>query len=247
MTPSRQGPTRTSADAADELTPAQRQEDARRRERYGLLLTAIIAAFAVQGIATPSRAEQILVTALLAATLLLSFWAADLSPRLMRPLVALSLLLIVAALADSSTGGVSSETNRIANLLLVLLAPPAIVVGVGRNLRKRQAVTLEAVFGTLCLYLLLGMFFAYVYAVVGKASPPFFATGSNADNIAHYLYFSFTTLTTVGYGDFTARSNLGHTLSVFEALLGQLYLVTVVSMIVSNLALRDRPLRRRRS
>ena len=49
------------------------------------------------------------------------------------------------------------------------------------------------------------------------------------------LYFSFTTLTTVGYGDFTARSDLGHTLCVFEMLIGQIYLVTVVSLIVSNL------------
>ena len=54
------------------------------------------------------------------------------------------------------------------------------------------------------------------------------------------LYFSFTTLTTVGYGDLTARTDLGHTLAVFEALIGQIYLVTVVSLIVSNLG-RARP------
>ncbi len=58
--------------------------------------------------------------------------------------------------------------------------------------------------------------------------------------VAHCLYFSFTSLTTVGYGDLTARTNLGHTLSVSEALLGQIYLVTVVSLIVANLG-RSRP------
>ena len=52
------------------------------------------------------------------------------------------------------------------------------------------------------------------------------------------LYFSVTTLATVGYGDFTAASNLGHTLSVSEALLGQVYLVTIVSLIVGNLGRR---------
>ena len=51
----------------------------------------------------------------------------------------------------------------------------------------------------------------------------------------HQLYFSFTTLTTVGYGDYTAASNLGHTLAMAEALIGQIYLVTVVAVIVSNL------------
>ena len=45
-------------------------------------------------------------------------------------------------------------------------------------------------------------------------------------------------MTTVGYGDFTARSNLGHTLTVTEALLGQIYLVTVVAAIVGRLVPR---------
>ena len=53
--------------------------------------------------------------------------------------------------------------------------------------------------------------------------------------MSNCLYFSFTTLTTVGYGDFVARTDLGHTLCVFEMLIGQIYLVTVVSLIVSNL------------
>ena len=68
---------------------------------------------------------------------------------------------------------------------------------------------------------------------------PFFA-GDQSTTVAHCLYFSFASLTTVGYGDLTARTNLGHTLSVSEALLGQIYLVTVVSLIVANLG-RSRP------
>ena len=72
-----------------------------------------------------------------------------------------------------------------------------------------------------------------------SAASPFFAGGQLA-TVPHCLYFSFTSLTTVGYGDFTARTNLGHTLAVSEALLGQIYLVTVVSLIVANLG-RSRP------
>jgi len=77
-----------------------------------------------------------------------------------------------------------------------------------------------------------------VRATVG--GDPFFANGDTATT-SRCLYFSFTTLTTVGYGDFVARSNLGHTLAVFEALLGQIYLVTVVSVLVSNLGRPARP------
>ena len=59
--------------------------------------------------------------------------------------------------------------------------------------------------------------------------------------IPHCTYFSFTTLATIGYGDLTAATNLGHTLSVSEGLLGQVYLVTVVSLIVGNLGRRRPP------
>jgi hypothetical protein len=54
------------------------------------------------------------------------------------------------------------------------------------------------------------------------------------------LYFSYVTLATLGYGDYTAASNLGHMLAVAEALIGQIYLVTVVALLVSRLRVRSR-------
>ena len=95
--------------------------------------------------------------------------------------------------------------------------------------------------GVLALYMLIGMLFAFVYGTIDYVSDtPFFAGGEVA-TVSRCLYFSFTTLTTVGYGDLTAGTDLGHTLAVFEALLGQIYLVTVVSVIVSNLGHPARP------
>jgi hypothetical protein len=126
----------------------------------------------------------------------------------------------------------------ILNLALVTMAPPAIILGIVRTLRLRRQVTIEAVFGVLCLYLLLGMLFAFLYAFIGKVNDGSFFAGGQAVTTAHCLYFSFITITTVGYGDLTAASNLGHTLSSAEALVGQIYLVTIVSLIVSNLGLR---------
>jgi hypothetical protein len=53
-----------------------------------------------------------------------------------------------------------------------------------------------------------------------------------------YIYFSFITMTTVGYGDFTSALNVGRMLAVMEAIFGQLYLITVVSLVVQNLGTR---------
>jgi Ion channel len=121
------------------------------------------------------------------------------------------------------------------NAALVALGPPAIAVGLVRDLRASGVVQIQSLFGVLSLYMLIGMLFGFVYGAIDRfGGDPFFA-GGHAATIAHCIYFSFTTLATVGYGDFVARSDLGHTLAVSEALIGQIYLVTVVSLIVSNL------------
>ncbi len=220
--------------AIDALVKDSGASPTERRERFGLLLAAIVAAFWVQGIARSGKFEQVIVTGLLAATLLLALWVADVRPVVRRVALIVSIVVVAASLTDALVGNVGNGTSRLANLLLVMLAPPALIVGVARSLRKRQHVTIEAVFGVLCLYLLLGMFFSFIYGAIDRFGGPFFANGAQA-TVSHCLYYSFTTLTTVGYGDFVAATNLGHTLSTFEALLGQIYLVTIVSLIVGNL------------
>lgn len=167
-------------------------------------------------------------------TLLLALRVAEVGPQLFRPVAALAALLVVAAVIDAVTTTGSGVTTRVADLLLVMITPPSVVVGIRRTLRARNRVTIEAVFGVLCLYLLVGMFFAFLYASIGRISGHFFAEAGSATT-PNYLYFSMTTLTTTGYGDLTAASNLGRTLSVSEALIGQIYLVTVVAVIVGNL------------
>lgn len=207
---------------------------------YSALLAAILAAFALQGIAEPGRWELAFITTLLGFTLLLSLRIAAVRPVVLRLAGIIVLVLIVFSYGEALSDEVSEQVARLANALLVIFAPPAILVGVVRKLRDTQAVTVEAVIGVLCVYVLLGMFFSFLYGVVDRfGHTPFFAGGQDA-TVARCLYYSFTTLSTVGYGDLTAATNLGHTLSVSEALFGQVYLVTVVSLIVGNLGRQRR-------
>lgn len=207
---------------------------------YGALLAAILAAFAIQGIAEPGRWELVFLTVLLGFTLLLSLRIAAVRPAILRAVQVIVLALIVFGFVEALSDEVNEQVARLANALLVIFAPPAILVGVIRKLRATQAVTVEAVIGVLCVYVLLGMFFSFLYGVVDRfGHTPFFTSGQDA-TVARCLYFSFTTLSTVGYGDLTAATNLGHTLAVSEALFGQVYLVTVVSLIVGNLGRQRR-------
>lgn len=205
-----------------------------RRERFGLLLGATVAAFAVEGIANPGVWNQVVVAALLASTLVVALWVADAKPIVMRTVAVVAGAVFAFSVVEAIAGEVDNAAVRIANVLLVCFAPPAVVIGVLRSVRARNKVTVESVIGVLSLYILLGLFFAALYGAIARVSGSFF-TGAVKATPSELLYFSFTTLTTIGYGDLTADGNLGHTLAVSEGLVGQIYLVTIVSLLVGNL------------
>jgi Ion channel len=140
---------------------------------------------------------------------------------------------VVAAAASALLGGqdFSDWAVPVVGAFLALGAPVAII----RRLLKHRRVTFQTVLGALCLYLLAAMFFAFLYSALDAlGTEPFFRQGGS-DAVIDFLYFSFTTITTTGYGDLTAESDLGRMVAVTEALIGQLYLVTVVALLVSNL------------
>jgi Ion channel len=208
------------------------------RQRYGLLLACLFVLFVVLGIAPGGPWQDALITALAAATLIFALRAGEVTPRVTAgvTIVATAATIGVAVLAAAG-----AETDTVARVVaggLVCIAPPAIAVGVVRGLRERGGATIQAIMGVLCIYLLMGMFYAFLYGAIDRlGGAPFFNGGTSA-SASHCLYFSFTTLTTVGYGDVTARTDLGHTLAVTESLFGQIYLVTVVAVLVSGLTRR---------
>lgn len=96
-------------------------------------------------------------------------------------------------------------------------------------------INVQSVTGAICIYLLLGMMFVFFYgAMANLGSGAFFAQGTDGTRSIR-LYFSYVTLATLGYGDYTPAGSLGRTFAVVEALLGQLYLVTVVAVLVARL------------
>jgi hypothetical protein len=206
-----------------------------RRDRFGLLLGATMGAFAVEGISTPGVWNQVLVTVLLGGTLVLALWAADARRIVIRVATVITVALVAISVVEAIAGKVDNTAVRIANLLLVILAPPAVVVGVLRSIRGRQKISVAAVLGVLCLYILLGLFFAQLYGAIDRVGGGHFFANGAVGNLSDCVYFSFTTLATIGYGDITTAGNLGHTLAVTEGLVGQIYLVTIVSLFVGNL------------
>ncbi len=211
------------------------------RHRYGLVLCLVLAAFTFSLASTSdSDLSRIVAVALQGAALIVAVQAAGES----RHLVRLTIVLVAAALAATLLAVVAVDQPgawvRGVQAALSVIAPIVLVRGLGRLIRE-EGVGIQAVYGALAIYVLLGMFFSFVFGLYAElSSQAFFAQPGVGDGSpADRLYFSFETMTTVGFGDLTASSGTPRALTVLEAILGQLYLVTVVSLVVSNLRWRS--------
>jgi hypothetical protein len=139
---------------------------------------------------------------------------------------------VAGAVAQLATDS-SAATGVIGLLDVLLVGVTSVVIVLG--VRDQYEVNVQSVLGALCIYLLIGLLFAFAYGAIAAIDPePFFAQGTDGTP-ALRLYYSITSLSTVGYGDYTAATDLGRMLAVSEALLGQVYLVTVVALVVSRL------------
>jgi voltage-gated potassium channel len=115
---------------------------------------------------------------------------------------------------------------------VVLLVTATLPITITRVLHHRR-VTHETVFGALCIYVLVGLLFAFLYLAVNdlRSAPFFVQEGEHSQS--EFLYFSFVALTTLGFGDLSPSVGLPQALVVMEALLGQIFLVTLVARLVT--------------
>jgi hypothetical protein len=113
-----------------------------------------------------------------------------------------------------------------------LLVTATLPVTLSRVLHHRR-VTFETVLGALCTYVLFGLLFAFVFlAVADLRDAPFFAQPGPHQQ-SEYLYYSFVTLTTLGFGDLSPTVGLPQALTALEALFGSIFLVTLVARLVT--------------
>lgn len=92
----------------------------------------------------------------------------------------------------------------------------------------------DRLLAVLLVYLLLGTTWSFAYALADLALPGALEIPGRAPSMSEFVYFSFSTLTTVGYGDIVPVHPMARSLAVLEALVGQLYLVVIVSRFVGE-------------
>jgi hypothetical protein len=215
-------------------------------DRYALVFLLIIATILSTALVANGTLGLILTLALQTTTLLVTLQTAEAGRRLRRFGQITSAIVFLGAATVIFTG--DPHLARIAygiSMLMLVAVTPAVIV---RRLAKHPVISINTVTGAADIYLLFGLFFAVVYGFVGDilaggTMPAYkaFFIASRPLSGNDFIYYSFVTLTTVGYGDIISASEIGRMLSITEALLGQLYLVTVVALLVANIGRSRRP------
>ena len=200
-------------------------------DSYGLVLLLILVTYALSAAVKASWAASLVLAVQIAAV-----WVTLRASRARRSVrAAANVALVGAALAavanlffhDQIHGGIVASW---VSCLLYLLAPVSII----RHLVRRRVVDSETLLGAVAAYLMAGMFFAFLYHALGasQTQPPFFGSQGRG-TFSQDLFFSFTTLTTTGYGNLVPAGNPGQSFAVLEMLTGQLFLVTAVAKVVN--------------
>jgi hypothetical protein len=205
---------------------------------YGWVLLLIGASFAFAATAPDEAWASSVLVLLQSATLVVALWTSGLA----RAGAWHNILLLAVAVVLAAANLVWTGPNLDSALGLVSAAVTlAIAVVIALSILDKGEVDRQSITGAICIYVLLGMIFTFVYgatALLGDGS--FFAQNTDGTR-AIRLYFSYITLATVGYGDYTPAGNLGHALAVIEALTGQLYLVTVIALLVARMHMARAP------
>ena len=198
---------------------------------YGVVLGLIVAMFFFAATAATAPWSTAIILVLQGLIFAVAVWtsAREVERNVGALVLIASSALAVVALSVGNGNVISGVVAIYSGALTV-----ATVFVIARGVMGQTEINAKSVSGAVSIYVLLGILFVFVYAAIAALGrKPFFAQGA-APTRSLLLYFSFVTMTTVGYGDYSAAHNVGRTFAVIEALTGQLYLVTVVAILVSQ-------------
>jgi hypothetical protein len=199
--------------------------------RYGLLLLILLATYLLSAF---RHEEWIAALDLVLFTIagLLALRNSAVRSRFARLVISAGLILsgVMVVISASFSSDVARGLAYVWTGLLLLVT----VILLLRQILLMSEVTIQSIYGAVSAYLIIGLMFAAFYAAIYYLHDRNFFSYHEHANASTFQYFSFTTLTTLGYGDFTAADSGGRAVAVIEAMSGQIFLATLVARLVST-------------
>ena len=199
-------------------------------DSYGLVFLLLVADYVFLTIGWTGGGTLIVSTICLGVTLLLAFHTSEVPRRLMRFVRTAVAVAVLGAIGAAIGGGQTANGAIVLLITLLLVASP---LAIGWRIAHHEKVTAQTILGALSIYVLIGLIFANADLGLQLASGTSFFAQSGHHGPADFSYFSFITMTTVGYGDLTPATGLPRSSAVLEALTGQIFLVVLVARLVT--------------
>ena len=214
-------------------------EQMRRGDSYGLLLALILMTYAVMAVVDhDSLWGRFVVSAMLGGVLLLALHTSHVRERAFR---ICAVVVGLAALSTLLQAVFDRRTNDGTTFIMFFFVIAAPIVILNRILRHR-VIGRETILGAVCVYVLLGIVFAGIFGAINDIDGGDFFAQRGAHSSVDFLYFSFVVLTTLGFGDLTPKPDIARVVVTFEALIGQIFLVTLVARLMSLYGMERRDL-----
>lgn len=207
------------------LQRAERASDA-----FGLVLILVLATYVLTSLMENRGWDAVVLTIATSATSVVALTSSHVRIRAVR--IALLLSAVTVVLATISAASEDHTWLEFASLIQISL----LCVATGAVLRRvvsAPEVGSRTILGALSVYAVLGLLFTFLYGAIDRIqSGPFFE-GTPHPIGSDFIFFSYTTLTTTGYGDLVPGGQPGRMISGLEMMIGQIFLVTLVAGLVS--------------
>jgi hypothetical protein len=199
-------------------------------DAFGLVLGLVILTFVLTSLIDNDGWGSVLIMAVTAATSVIALTSSHAPTRYVHAAIYLSVLSLLLAIVEAVTGALL-WLNLAGLIQVTLLAVAAVAVLI--RVVTAEEVNARTILGAISVYTTLGLLFGFAYEAIARVQDTPFFSGEPHVHHGDYLFFSYTTLTTTGYGDLVPAGQPGEMIATFEMLIGQIFLVTLVAGLVS--------------
>jgi len=201
--------------------------------RYGFLLMSMLLMIGLKPFLEDLVRVDLLADIFFSGVLMSGIYALSNSPTAFKISCLLMLVITGLKIACQVLGNVRGL--HLLELTLSALFLTQMLIIIFEHLLVEQNITGDMIMGSACAFVLLGIIWAYIYYLLEIVQPNSFkAAEPLGDDLGDFMYYSFVTLTTLGYGDVLAVSKQARGLTILEAIIGQLYLAIMISRLVSR-------------
>jgi len=207
-----------------------RQRAQRASDAFGLVLLLVLFTYVLASVISNRGWPAVLLTAVMGATSVVALTSSHVRPAFVRRTLLFAILSVLLAAVAATTGGRHwlSAANFI-NICLLGAAMGAVL----RRVVTSDNVSSRTILGAISVYASLGILFTWAYGLIDRIEGGGFFGAATGVQGSDFLFFSYTTLTTTGYGNLVPAGQVGRMVSGLEMMLGQVFLVTLVAGLVS--------------